>query len=83
MNTLNPFQRAVASKYGGGDFSWISKSNDWRRDIDLCGDALFQFLMIELSTKEGCDTWDDAAARMDFALRDLLDVVDVVHRRGE
>lgn len=77
---MNEYQRAVALSYGGGTFSWLTESNKWRRDLDHCGDTLFQFLMIELSTKEGCQSWDDAWVRIRYAQDDLAVAMAAIER---
>lgn len=43
-------------------------------DVPGCGDTLFQFLMVELSTKEDCDSASEAVKRLDTAINDLLKV---------
>lgn len=65
--SLNPWQTAVARVYGAGDYAHI-QSVEEAKD---CGDTLFQFLMIELSTSEGCDTAEEARQRISNALFDL------------
>lgn len=70
MTDFNPYQRVVADTYGGGDYAHLTKLSECR-DV---GDTLFTFLMIELSTKEGTDSPDEALRRMTTARLQLQDV---------
>jgi hypothetical protein len=56
MNTLSPWQHAIAQHYGGGDYAYVT-SLDECRDV---GDTLFTFLMIETDRAEDCDGWQEA-----------------------
>lgn len=75
---LNPFQRACADLYGGGDFAHIQNVEEARD----AGDTLFAFLMIELSSSEGCDGADEAVRRLDMAVADIQAVAEAVQRGG-
>lgn len=77
----NAFQKLAAEVYGGGDYAWMAQSKNWRKDLDSCGDALFAFIMIELSDREGCETWYDALTRMNAAACDLEDVLGALHNQ--
>ena len=75
---LNPFQRACADVYGGGDFAHIQDVEEARE----AGDTLFAFLMIELASSEGCDSADEAVRRLDMAVADIQGVAEAVQRGG-
>lgn len=77
----NEFQKLAATVYGGGDYAWMASAKNWRKELSSCGDTLFAFIMIELSTKEGCETWDDARQRIDTAISDLGDIAISIRRR--
>lgn len=68
---MNVYQRAVAKTYGQGDFAHVADLVDWRAELDELGDSLFKFLMIELSTSEGCNSQAEALNRLRIATRDL------------
>ncbi len=75
---LNPFQRACADVYGGGDFAHVQTVEEARE----AGDTLFAFLMIELASSEGCDRADEAVRRLDMAVADIQGVTEAVQRGG-
>ncbi len=75
---LNPFQRACADVYGGGDFAHVQHVEEARE----AGDTLFAFLMIELASSEGCDGYDEAVRRLDMAIADIQGVAEAVQRGG-
>jgi hypothetical protein len=75
---LNPFQRACADVYGGGDFAHVDNIEEARD----AGDTLFAFLMIELASSEGCDGADEAVRRLDMAVADIQAVAEAVQRGG-
>lgn len=52
-------------------------------EVPDCGDTLFQFLMIELSTNEDCDSASEAVKRLDNAIRDLLNVRTAMAQLGD
>lgn len=68
---LNPFQRACAAIYDGGEFAHVADIAEARE----VGDTLFAFLTIELSTSEGCHTADEAVRRIGMAKHNLQDVI--------
>lgn len=71
---LNPAQQAMLKVYGGGDYAYLADKAALSLDeMDNLGDTLLRFLVIELSTKEGCDE-DGAAARVMSAINDLQTV---------
>jgi hypothetical protein len=75
---LNQFQRACANVYGGSDFAHVESLSDARE----AGDTLFTFLMIELSSSEGCDDRDEAVRRLDMAVAEIQGVAEAVQRGG-
>jgi hypothetical protein len=68
---LNRFQAKAVEVYQGGDFAWLKESKDWRKDVDDIGDGLLRFILVELSEREDCSTWEEALARMETAMIDL------------
>ncbi len=75
---LNPFQRACADAYGGGDFAHIQNIEEARE----AGDTLFAFLIIELASSEGCYSADEAVRRLDMAIADIQAVAEAIQRGG-
>jgi hypothetical protein len=71
---LNPFQKICAHTYGGGDFGHVADVEEAR----AMGDTLFTFLMIELSTGEGCDSHAEACRRLERAITDVREVMDAL-----
>lgn len=74
-NDMTPQQIAAANAYDGGEHSYIVTELNWRRDVHLCGDTLFQFLMAELSTPEGCDSDETALRRLRTAASQINQVI--------
>lgn len=60
---LNAFQRSCAAAYGEGDFAHVESL----ADASAVQDTLFSFLMIELSSEEGCANLTDAVRRLEMA----------------
>ncbi|HEX7855003.1 MAG TPA: hypothetical protein VF503_15040 [Sphingobium sp.] len=73
---LNPIQRICADTYAEGDFAHVETLDDARE----AGDTLFTFLMIELSSPEGCDSDEEAARRLEMAIDQIRGVADAVER---
>ena len=69
---LNAFQNICAASYAGSDFHHVADLEDAR----ACGDTLFTFLMIELSTAEGCDNRDEALRRLNMAIASIEEVIE-------
>lgn len=63
---FEPLQRIVALSYDDGEHSCRTPD-----DIPTCEDGLLTFLMVELSSKEGCDSPAEAISRIDSAIRQL------------
>jgi len=66
---FDPFQKLVLETYAGGEHAELTVDR-----IDDCGDTLLTFLLYELSDSEGCDSFENAVARLDTAIRELEDV---------
>ena len=69
---LNDFQKAVLQDYSNGEYAYLIEGGVIENPFDL-GDTLLTFLLIELSTPEGCESIDTAEARLNGA-RDEIDV---------
>lgn len=74
MSKLNAYQRAVKATYANGEFAHV-KSIDDAHDV---GDTLFAFLMVELSDREGCDSVEDAAQRLESAIKQLSEAHEAI-----
>lgn len=72
---MNPWQAAVAKQYADGDFAHFATDPHWRANLEGCGDTLFSFLMIELSSQEDCDGPDEAVSRLERARDDIDDAI--------
>lgn len=68
---MNRFQASAALAYADGHFGWLANSEPWRRDVDELGDGLFRYLLLELSTREDCETWLEAMMRVEDAIHNL------------
>lgn len=78
---INDFQRAVLKTFAHGEFSHLAdltSQAEFDREVANCGDGLLRFLLVELSTSEDCTTGEEAAGRIETAIRDLSDVLDAV-----
>lgn len=69
---LNDMQRAVLRDYDNGEFVYLSQQ-DSIFETDILGDGLLEFILIELSSKEDCESLEDGVSRITRA-RDDLDV---------
>ncbi len=71
MSKLNfdEHQTFVIKYYVNGEFDHLEPD-----DIPECGDGLLKFLLTELSESEGCDSIEEAARRLDGAIRELQDL---------
>ncbi len=76
---LNPFQRACAAVYSAGDFGHVQDIEQAR----AMHDPLFTFLMIELSSPEGCDGRNEAIRRLDMTIADIEQVADAIRQGDE
>lgn len=68
---LNAFQRTCAEVYCAGDFAHI-ETVEAARDV---GDTLFAFLMIELSSSEGCSDQSEAVRRLEMTQSHIQGVI--------
>jgi len=68
---MDEYQRIVAEAYEGGEF--VSK--------DLTGDGLFDFLIREVSEKEGVDSIGEAMRRLDTVIKQVEEVRRAFDRR--
>lgn len=68
---LDKNQRIVADNYEGGEFSHVQGVADAGRKL---GDGLFNFLLIELSNAEDCDSIDTALHRLETIEREIAEV---------
>jgi hypothetical protein len=76
---LNKWQKAVARTYGDGDYGHFAESGEIRdNELDQCGDTLFEFLMLELSDAEDCDSLEEAVRRVESACRQLDSALSVL-----
>lgn len=58
MSTLNKFQKLLCRTYCNGEYAHLAEADlpdqwEWRPLLDVCGDTLFKFLMLELADEEG------------------------------
>lgn len=69
---LNKYQKHVLRFYVEGENAHLADKDELTdRDITLLGDTLLQFVLIELSDTEDCDSQEEAVNRIDRALSDL------------
>jgi hypothetical protein len=68
---MNRFQVQATAVYADGAYAPLANSEKWQRDVDELGDGLFRYLILELSTKEECETWTEAIDRIEHAIREL------------
>lgn len=65
----NAYQKAAIEAYPDGE---IIAEDDNEAD----GDGLLKFVLVELSTKEGCENREEAIRRMNTAINELEGVRD-------
>lgn len=68
---MNRFQVQATAVYADGAYAPLANSETWQRDVDELGDGLFRYLILELSTKEDCETWAEAIERVEHAILEL------------
>lgn len=76
---LNSAQLSCLENYNNGEFSYLIEAETkkvFEYSMEQCGDGLLQFLMIELSTAEDCESPHDALARIQSAINQLNEVCD-------
>ena len=83
MTPLNKAQVTCMQTYGGGDYApYLAGDLGWSRSweavryglLPTCGDGLFRFLMIELSSGEDCDSIESAIRRCQAAEEQIAEV---------
>jgi len=80
---INPSQQAVLQGYAGGEFAYLAQcptEDAYRAELDVCGDALLKFLLLEISAREECESREEAVARIEIATRDLMSVTGYLRR---
>jgi len=76
---LNDWQKAVARTYSDGDYADFAETGEiGDSELDQCGDTLFEFLMLEPSDAEDCDSLEEALRRVESAWRRLDDALRVL-----
>ena len=68
---MNRFQVRATTVYSEGAYAPLANSETWLRDVEELGDGLFKYLIVELSTRENCETWTEAIERIDHAIQEL------------
>lgn len=76
LEPMNPYQRAALKVYANGDFNHLVDEVVFK---DL-GDSLLTFVLIELSTNEGCEDLETAKQRIRTGIEDLQGVLDALDR---
>lgn len=74
---LNPAQIACIKAYENGEFSDclnLESEKEFKEAIESCGDTLFKFLILELSTEEDC-TGTETAIRRILRVQESIDLV--------
>jgi len=79
--TMTPQQIAAAHVYDDGEHAHIIHDPNWRLSLPGYGDTLFQFVMLELSASEDCDSDDVALQRMRHARSQIDDVIAALEAR--
>ncbi len=67
-DALNRWQRKLALQFDGGLHADLVKAIHWRLYIKEPGDLLFRYLMLELSSVEGCDSVKKVRKRIKEAI---------------
>lgn len=78
---MNQFQRIAYDAYDSvlmKELEDIDPTRPIVEQLQEYGDTLFTFIMVELSTSEGCNTADEAVRRLDTAIRQLEAVRDAI-----
>lgn len=71
---LNPWQKKFLEVYANGDYRHLRDGTYEEARDEIQGDTLAQFLLIELSTPEGCTDSETAYWRMENAMQDVQKV---------
>lgn len=66
---LNAYQKRLIEVYADGSFAHFGNlvGEAFAAELEHCGDGLFRFLMVDLSTPEGCESETDALLRLEIA----------------
>jgi len=81
---LNASQIAVLEAYADGHFAHfveIDSEDAFNQQLASCGDGLIRFLLVELSTKEDCDSLATAYQRIQTAIANLQAVASLVEQK--
>ena len=79
---FNKEQQVIVRAYAGGEFAHIQSEDEAAN----CGDTLFEFLILESSGTEDCDSFDTAKARLSRAMNEIqgcIDALDVAIEASE
>ncbi|BCM87772.1 hypothetical protein [Methylobacterium indicum] len=70
---LNRYQKAAIMAYNPDEFGYMLNltGDALERALKECGDGFFEYIMVELSTSEGCTSLTDAMDRCASMVRDL------------
>jgi hypothetical protein len=68
---MNRFQVQATAVYADGAYAPLANSETWQRDVDELGDGLLKYVILELSTRENCETWPEAIERVEHAIHEL------------
>ncbi len=77
--SLSPQQIQVLTHYDNGEFKHLAESGsqaEFDQALADCGDGLLRFLLVELAPAEDCNTEEEAARRINTAIRQLKHLLD-------
>lgn len=80
---INAAQAICLNAYNEGEFSHLldaKTEEEFTIGYKECGDGLLSFLMVELSSKEDCESIDVAVRRVSSALTQLQDVANALEQ---
>lgn len=73
MRTLNGAQVALCFVWANGTHAWVAdEPARWIDATAKTGDLLFQYLMQEIATDEGCDSKREAIRRLESLGQDII-----------
>lgn len=76
---INSSQRIALESYCSSEFAYLLEETSeaaFKAELDLVGDTLLKFLIIELADCEGLESTTEGAARVQHARNDLGHVLD-------
>ena len=79
MSKLDRFQRFAVRRYDNGDAGYCKTT----KDIEGYGDGLLEFLVVELSEKEGCNGHGELLRRLHAIHRQIGDLIEAAGERRE